>query len=357
MNYYDILEINRAEFDALTTEEAKEKLVKKNYRRLALRWHPDKNPNNFDQATEQFKLISNAYETLSDSFKRRGYNLWLENPIGTTYHPVNTPAARKPPAPEKPDIHLGVWSKLSTVSGFEKAPKANKILLDANKALEKEFNDVTDKLFETAYQKYKQNSAHDTYENYKKREYEAYVVRFKHNDTEQRTAINSQYERKAKPARLAIIFGVIFSPLILPLVAVGLGWSQLKKAKTEKQQALSALPKAVLTQQAWEANPDRELKTQQKWENTKNISLEKFIFPSEEEKTEESEKAHKEYDGLSTKYDKALKNNFTQAFGFLYSRKPTLDELPSRMKSTLLSRPAAGPEPVRPEVDNRLAAA
>ena len=36
------------------------------YRKLALKWHPDKNPDNKQQAEENFKLISEAYDVLSD---------------------------------------------------------------------------------------------------------------------------------------------------------------------------------------------------------------------------------------------------------------------------------------------------
>lgn len=37
------------------------------FRKQALRWHPDKNPENKEEAEKKFKLVAEAYEVLSDS--------------------------------------------------------------------------------------------------------------------------------------------------------------------------------------------------------------------------------------------------------------------------------------------------
>jgi len=64
-DFYEILEVEKT----ATDDE-----IKKSYRRLALKWHPDKNLSNKVQAEEKFKLISEAYEVLSDKDKRRKYD-------------------------------------------------------------------------------------------------------------------------------------------------------------------------------------------------------------------------------------------------------------------------------------------
>ncbi|XP_043234287.1 dnaJ homolog subfamily B member 6-like isoform X2 [Amphibalanus amphitrite] len=65
VDYYRTLDVPKS----ATVEQ-----IKKAYRKLALKWHPDKNPNNKDEATRRFKDISEAYEVLSDDKKRKTYD-------------------------------------------------------------------------------------------------------------------------------------------------------------------------------------------------------------------------------------------------------------------------------------------
>ncbi|KAG6510290.1 dnaJ homolog subfamily B member 1-like [Zingiber officinale] len=65
VDYYNILNVNR---------NATDDELKKAYRRLAMRWHPDKNPSNKKEAEAKFKQISEAYEVLSDPDMRSIYD-------------------------------------------------------------------------------------------------------------------------------------------------------------------------------------------------------------------------------------------------------------------------------------------
>uniref|UniRef100_A0A182Y6E3 DnaJ homolog subfamily C member 21 n=1 Tax=Anopheles stephensi TaxID=30069 RepID=A0A182Y6E3_ANOST len=63
--HYEVLGVAR-------TADADE--IKKSYRKLALRWHPDKNLDNAEEANQQFLLVQAAYDVLSDHQERAWYD-------------------------------------------------------------------------------------------------------------------------------------------------------------------------------------------------------------------------------------------------------------------------------------------
>jgi molecular chaperone DnaJ len=63
-DYYEVLGVNK---------DCSEDELKKSYRRLAMKWHPDRNPDN-PKAEEHFKEAKEAYEILSDANKRAAYD-------------------------------------------------------------------------------------------------------------------------------------------------------------------------------------------------------------------------------------------------------------------------------------------
>jgi curved DNA-binding protein CbpA len=52
--------------------------IKKAFRRLALKFHPDRNPANTEVWEEKFKEINEAYSVLSDNVKRKQYDYLLD---------------------------------------------------------------------------------------------------------------------------------------------------------------------------------------------------------------------------------------------------------------------------------------
>lgn len=65
LTFYEILQVS---------PNASQAEIRKAYLKLSLKFHPDKNPNNVEEAKEQFIRIGKAYEVLSDPIQRQSYD-------------------------------------------------------------------------------------------------------------------------------------------------------------------------------------------------------------------------------------------------------------------------------------------
>ncbi|KAJ4874127.1 DNAJ heat shock family protein [Raphanus sativus] len=80
VDYYKLLQVDRS---------ASDDDLKKAYRKLAMKWHPDKNPTNKKEAEAKFKQISEAYDVLSDPQKRAVYDQYGEEGLKGNVPPPN----------------------------------------------------------------------------------------------------------------------------------------------------------------------------------------------------------------------------------------------------------------------------
>ncbi|GLT71765.1 hypothetical protein SLA2020_437610 [Shorea laevis] len=87
VDYYKILQVDR---------NATDENLKKAYRKLAMKWHPDKNLTNKKEAEAKFKQISEAYEVLSDPQKRAVYDQYGEEGLKGQVPPPGGGAAAGP---------------------------------------------------------------------------------------------------------------------------------------------------------------------------------------------------------------------------------------------------------------------
>ncbi|KAH0909803.1 hypothetical protein HID58_033124 [Brassica napus] len=79
VDYYNVLNV---------PPSASEDDLKKSYRRLAMKWHPDKNPSSKKEAEAKFKQISEAYDVLSDPQRRQIYDQYGEDGLKSSDVPT-----------------------------------------------------------------------------------------------------------------------------------------------------------------------------------------------------------------------------------------------------------------------------
>ena len=84
--YYEVLGVSK---------QATEDDIRKSYKKLALKWHPDKNPDNIKEAEEKFKEIGEAYACLSDKEKKAVYDRYGHE--GLSAGSERTPGGRYSP--------------------------------------------------------------------------------------------------------------------------------------------------------------------------------------------------------------------------------------------------------------------
>lgn len=73
MDPYKILGVNK---------DASQEEIRKSYLKLAMKYHPDKNPNNTEETTKKFKQINEAYETLSNDTGKLNIDDIIDNFFG-----------------------------------------------------------------------------------------------------------------------------------------------------------------------------------------------------------------------------------------------------------------------------------
>lgn len=115
--------------------DATEEQIRKAYRKLAMKYHPDRNPGDAD-ADAKFKEIQSAYDVLSDSDKKRLYDMQTASPRRASPPPKAQPKPppKKEPPPPKPQpeeikcTYFGdAWAGRSIMIQLKLTPQQMKI--------------------------------------------------------------------------------------------------------------------------------------------------------------------------------------------------------------------------------------
>mmetsp|Transcript_8107 Transcript_8107/g.14211 ORF Transcript_8107/g.14211 Transcript_8107/m.14211 type:complete len:279 (+) Transcript_8107:342-1178(+) len=133
LNHYEVLEIS---------EDAKLIDIKKAYRRLALKHHPDRNGGSAE-STEKFKEISTAYTILSDTAKRREYDVTKNTKFSST-SASNTPSKTQPSTTATSSAASAASSSASSTSSGKDAFKQFNDLFRNDPFFHDAFQDMDD---------------------------------------------------------------------------------------------------------------------------------------------------------------------------------------------------------------------
>ncbi len=113
VDFYEVLQVSR---------DANDQELKTSYRKLAMQYHPDRNPNN-PEAEEQFKVCSEAYQVLSDPEKRAAYDRY-----GHAAFQGGAPAGGSPfgGAQDLGDIFGDLFGEMFNMGGTRRASRVQR---------------------------------------------------------------------------------------------------------------------------------------------------------------------------------------------------------------------------------------
>lgn len=131
MTYYQMLEVaQEAGFDE----------IKSKYRKLAMKYHPDRNFGD-KKAEEKFKELSEAYEILSDTNKRKEYDRTLDN------IPNSEKKFKQKSTSGYEDFNFNPNSFKNIFDDYFSEEKMNNHEKDANKKMKDNMNNVFESFF------------------------------------------------------------------------------------------------------------------------------------------------------------------------------------------------------------------
>jgi DnaJ family protein B protein 4 len=113
-NFYNTLGIN---------ENASKEEIKKAYRSLQMKYHPDKNPTNQQESINMTQKLNEAYETLGDEQKRGDYDMSRKNPH-MKFNGFN-PHGGQPPMDDIFNMFFGGMPGMGGIPGMQGFPGGN----------------------------------------------------------------------------------------------------------------------------------------------------------------------------------------------------------------------------------------